>query len=122
MTKTSNFADRLRTFMVEKDYTYEQLGKLLDMNEQTLNRYVLGQRVPKIDVANEIADKLNVNQLWLQGFDVDMHEKNKPINTVVDELRESLVSLTPDLDEDQLKKAIDFVNLLKAARQNQSQQ
>ena len=41
---------------------------------QTLNRYELGQRAPKIDVAAELAEALGVNALWLQGYDVGMHD------------------------------------------------
>lgn len=34
---------------------------------QTLNRYELGQRKPKIDTAVEIAESLNINPLWVFG-------------------------------------------------------
>lgn len=40
------------------------------MNPQTLNRYVLGQREPKIGTAAAIARSLGVDPLWLQGFNV----------------------------------------------------
>lgn len=70
MVLESSFGDRLRTVMQERGYSYEQLGALLDMNPQTLNRYVLGQREPKARTATAMAMALGVAPLWLQGYDV----------------------------------------------------
>ena len=70
MVLESSFGDRLRTVMQERGYSYEQLGTLLDMNPQTLNRYVLGQREPKARTATAMAMALGVAPLWLQGYDV----------------------------------------------------
>ena len=39
---------------------------------QTLNRYELAQRVPKVDTVNKIAERLGLNPLWLQGYNVSM--------------------------------------------------
>lgn len=70
MVMESSFGNRLRTVMQERGYSYEQLGALLDMNPQTLNRYVLGQREPKARTAAAMALALGVAPLWLQGYDV----------------------------------------------------
>ncbi len=70
MVLESSFGARLRTIMVERGYRYDQMGELLGMNAQTLNRYVLGQREPKASTATGIALKLGVDPLWLQGYDV----------------------------------------------------
>lgn len=73
MKKVSDFAERLRTVMEERGLSYEGLGEQLEMNPQTLNRYVLGQREPKAGVAAVIALKLGVDLFWLQGYDVPRH-------------------------------------------------
>lgn len=73
MKRSSDFASRLKIVMDELKCNYEQLGAKLQMQPQTLNRYILSQRVPKVNIANEMAAKLEVNPLWLQGYDVDMH-------------------------------------------------
>lgn len=69
MQLVSTFAKRLKELRIEKDLTLEEFSKLLNMPPQTLSRYELGQRVPKIDTATQIALALNVNPLWLNGFD-----------------------------------------------------
>ena len=70
MKQESSIGARLRTVMAEQGLSYEQLGERLHMNPQTLNRYVLGQREPKIGTAAAMARALGVDPLWLQGFDV----------------------------------------------------
>ena len=70
MKQESTFGARLRSLMEESGLSYEQMGARLDMNPQTLNRYVLGQREPKIGTATAMARALGIDPLWLQGFDV----------------------------------------------------
>lgn len=68
--KISDFSKRLRQFMDDNNYTFDIISKITDIPPQTLNRYTLGKRVPKIDQATEIALRIHVNPLWLQGFNV----------------------------------------------------
>lgn len=70
MERETTIGARLRAVMEERGWSYEQLGEQLKMNPQTLNRYVLGQREPKIGTAASMAAALGVDPLWLQGFDV----------------------------------------------------
>ncbi len=70
MEKISTFAERLKTYREENKLTLKDLEQKTGVPAQTLNRYELGQRIPKVNKANEIAKRLGVNALWLQGFDV----------------------------------------------------
>lgn len=70
MELESTLGQRLRRLMEERNYTYEQLGELVGITPQSLNRYVLGQREPKASAAAAMALKLGVDPLWLQGYDV----------------------------------------------------
>lgn len=70
MEKVDTLGRRLGGLMQERNLNYERLGKLLDMKPQTLNRYVLGQREPKARVVTEMAMRLQVDPMWLQGYDV----------------------------------------------------
>ena len=70
MERESSLGGRLRRLMEEEGLSYEQLGERLGMNPQTLNRYVLGQREPKIGTASAMATALGVDPLWLLGYDV----------------------------------------------------
>ena len=70
MERESSLGGRLRRLMEEEGLSYEQLGERLGMNPQTLNRYVLGRREPKVSTATAIAMTLGVDPLWLQGYSV----------------------------------------------------
>ena len=65
MERESSLGGRLRRLMEEEGLSYEQMGERLGMNPQTLNRYVLGQREPKIGTASAMAAALGVDPLWL---------------------------------------------------------
>jgi len=64
---TSSFGKRLKEMRTEMDMTLDEFSKLLDIPAQTLNRYELNQRIPKIDTVKQIADKLNVTSDYLLG-------------------------------------------------------
>lgn len=70
MEKVETLGKRLSQLMEERELNYDRLGRLLDMKPQTLNRYVLGQREPKARVVTEMAVRLDVDPMWLQGYDV----------------------------------------------------
>lgn len=79
MQRVETLGHRLLELMQERNLNYERLGKLLDMKPQTLNRYVLGQREPKVSVATEMAMRLDVDPLWLQGYDVPKTPPSDPL-------------------------------------------
>lgn len=85
MKQISTFADRLKEYMrLHEGMTYDGLSKLSGENPQTLNRYALGQRIPKIDSAVNIALKLGVSPMWLQGFDEPMYAANSSVSSTTD--------------------------------------
>lgn len=97
MKKTTTFAQRLKEYMdLHNDLTYERLAEITGVPAQTLNRYVLNQRVPKINDFEKIAIALNANPLWLQGFDEPMafpsaEKTDSIIATYSDEEREHIL-------------------------------
>ena len=74
MEYVSNFSERLKEYRESKGLTFQELSNKTGVPAATLNRYELGKRKPKIDTANYIAEKLEVNPLWLSGFDVPMSQ------------------------------------------------
>ena len=70
MERISTIAKRLKEYRDQNNLTLADMSQRTGVPAQTLNRYELGQRVPKLDAAVKIADAINVNPLWLQGYDV----------------------------------------------------
>lgn len=70
MKQISSIASRIREYREREYLTLAEMAQRTGVPAQTLNRYELGKRAPKIDVAVQIAERLGVNPLWLQGYDV----------------------------------------------------
>lgn len=75
MERISNIAQRLKEYRDQFGLTLTDLSRKCKIPVQTLSRYELEQRVPKIDTAVEIAESLGINPLWLQGYNAPMEEQ-----------------------------------------------
>lgn len=71
MNRITTFSVRLREYRTEQKLTLEDLSSRVGFPCQTLSRWERGDRVPKIDVVSQIAEKLDVSPLWLIGYDVE---------------------------------------------------
>lgn len=69
MELARNFSSRLKDYMNSHDLSFRDMERLTGIPAQTINRYVLGQRTPKIDVLHDIASHLGVSDRWLMGLD-----------------------------------------------------
>lgn len=106
MKRTENIAARLRAYRALNNMTLNDVEKVTSIPAQTINRYELGQRAPKLDIAVQIADALNVNPLWLQGYDVPMDAEKAPASVVEDERVREFISLFSQLSESQQKMIV----------------
>lgn len=74
MKRIATFSTRLAQLRQERNWTLETVSKMTGHPAQTINRWERAERVPKIDVAASLAEKLNVSVLWLFGYDVPQLE------------------------------------------------
>jgi transcriptional regulator with XRE-family HTH domain len=81
------FADRLKLYMESRNLSFRDMEKITGIPYQTLNRYALGHRSPKITLIPELARKMNVSDRWLMGLD-----EEQPTTTKDDELLTALHS------------------------------
>lgn len=70
MKRVCTIADRIKEYRTSHDISLAEMANMTGVSPQALNKYELRQRVPKIDVANKIAEALNISPLWLNGYDV----------------------------------------------------
>lgn len=71
MELISSFGERMKQYRLDNKYTLAEIEQLTGVPAPTINRYELGQRIPKLDLATLIAHQLQLNPLWLFGYDVD---------------------------------------------------
>ncbi len=67
----SSFGNRIKQYREDNKLTLAEMERITGVPAQTINRYELNQRVPKVDAAAEIANKLNLSPMWLFGYDID---------------------------------------------------
>lgn len=61
----------MKQYRLDNKYTLAEIEQLTGVPAPTINRYELGQRIPKLDLATLVAHQLQLNPLWLFGYDVD---------------------------------------------------
>ena len=88
MDRIKTISERLKEYRTSKGRTLADMEKITGIPAQTINRYELGQRAPKIDVAVSIAESLSIKPLWLQGYNVTI-ESEKPTIVSDDGLSDS---------------------------------
>lgn len=84
----SSVRQRLLEYKDRYDMSSTELAAKAGIPQQTLSRYELGQRMPKIDIVQNIAAALDVNFMWLVGYDV-------PMKDTVDEIQPIDVQQVP---------------------------
>lgn len=78
----SIFGGRIKSIRKEMNMSQQEFANMLGTSKQVISRYETGQRTPKITVANEYAEKLNVSLNFLLGEDdppIPPHPSLKPI-------------------------------------------
>lgn len=64
------FSERLQKIMKEKNIKPSELSVKANVDKASISNYLSGNYVPKNDKLYKIAKVLNVNPVWLLGYDV----------------------------------------------------
>ena len=67
----ATFADRLKAIRESRGLTQDALADRVKTSKQVISRYENGDRIPKITMAQKLADALNVPLKELSGDDSD---------------------------------------------------
>ena len=113
-------AKRLMDALERKDMKAQELSMLAGVHKSSISQYVNGSHIPSNISAGKIGKVLDVNPVWLMGYDVPMitPKKQKGESGTAAE-RESLYieeadSVICSLNEENIKKAIKYMNNLLA--------
>ncbi|MDD3369234.1 MAG: XRE family transcriptional regulator [Lachnospiraceae bacterium] len=66
-------AKRLSIALSNANLSQQDLSEASGVNKASISQYVNGSHVPSNISSNKMSKVLNVNPLWLMGFDVDQH-------------------------------------------------
>ena len=72
MKLISDFAERLRIALDFRNMKATELSELTGINKSTISQYLSKEYEPKRERIELFAKTLNVNEVWLTGYDVPM--------------------------------------------------
>lgn len=111
------FAERLRTLRKSKGLTQLELAKLLGVSTSTIGMYEQGRREPELNFVMKIASYFQVSSDFILGFEKKRDEEEKPIEYVLSEIKELLLSQRKlifrgeTIDSCQLDRVVDAIEL-----------
>ena len=68
-TQQNKFTERLNQALKKHDISQSDLAQLVGVTKSSINLYVKGKSVPRLNVLNKIAKVLQVKESWLMGYD-----------------------------------------------------
>ena len=84
----ATFRERLLYAMNEKNVTQIELARMTGLSAPQINQYTKGTYSPKPSPMKAIADALQVNVVWLMGYDVPMDAPtNKKLELTEQEIK-----------------------------------
>ena len=76
MKLVSNFAERLKLALNLRNIKATKLSELTNINKSTISQYLSGEYEAKKDRIELFAEVLNVNELWLRGYELPMENED----------------------------------------------
>ncbi len=78
MTEQEAFIKNLSILLEERNITQRELAEKIDVTEVTISRYLSGERSPRIEIVNKIANYFKVSVDYLLGrTDIKNPNENK---------------------------------------------
>lgn len=110
LKQVSCLGDRLKEYRDIANITLAEMAQKCRIPAQTINRYELKQRAPKLDIALEIADALSINPLWLQGYDIPMEQPSTAAPITLTKAESAMLNLfrsVPPEEQEALLMAVE---------------
>lgn len=113
--------ERLKQLRLDHDFTLEEVSKQLNFSRQTLQRYESGviTNIPS-DKIEGLAKIYNVSPAYIMGWNEESSSDRLIIKESSSEynVKTYAAHSIEDLDEEDQKKVIEYIELLKLKRKN----
>ena len=134
-SKTSNTSNRLKEAMSVLQIKQTDLARATGLSKGGISNYVIGRYEPKADIINKLAKALNVDPVWLMGYDVPMERKTTSpdnitltegekkwlelYNLVSDDAKKMLVKIASSFDKIPAENQRLLLDVIRVAAENQ---
>lgn len=102
-----SFGSRLKALRLERKMTQAELAKKINLSKANVSKYEADLVEPNLDTLAMISVLFDVSINYLLGLSQ---------KTCIDEKTEKLINSYSDLNEDELKKVIEYIDFLKTKR------
>ena len=110
MKTIDTFQRRLEKALAIRNMKPVELHEKTGISESLISKYLSNNAVARQKKLTLLADALNVNEVWLMGYDVpmekDFKEKNNSLQSYIDKI--DMAELDKD-DIEEIKRFIEFV-------------
>ena len=127
--KYPEISKRFRMILLQRKISAQELSEKSGVGKSAISHYVNGSHEPHNINASKLADVLDVNPMWLMGFDVPMEmdlleriqtPKNMVItNSTNHEFVNWMNELSKDLTLDKQKAIITFAEFMKEKKDDE---
>ena len=108
--RIDSFKNRMSTALTLRGMKQVELSRLTAIDSGTINNYLSGKYEPKQNRLEKIALALDVDPVWLMGFDVPMErEKKAPEKLELSEGEEMLLELFRRVPDESQAMVLDLV-------------
>jgi len=111
--KQDTFANRLRKAMDIRNFKQIDLVNKTKLDKSLINKYLNGISEAGNDKLTILSNALDVNEVWLMGYDVPMNGENNSKSNELNELDEILFSKAKELSDEDKKMVIGIINAIK---------
>ena len=102
-----SFGSKLKALRLEHNMTQSQLAKKINLSKANVSKYEADLVEPNLDTLAMISGLFDVSINYLLGL-----SDNQPIPEKI----QSLINSYSDLNEDEIKKVIEYIDFLKTKR------
>ena len=110
-SRSASTAERLKEAMRIANLKQADLARLTGLSKGGISNYITGRYEPKSDIITKLAIALNVDEMWLWGYDVPM-ERQKEVSPAKLELTEGekmLLDLFNRVPEDRQQLVLQMI-------------
>lgn len=118
MQIVDTFQNRLKKAMLYRNIKQVDLVEKTKLDQTLINKYLSGVTNARQTKLTILADALNVNEVWLMGYDVPMERNLKQnTNTNFSSVSHNCID-TEGLDENDIEEINRFIEFIKNKKKN----
>jgi transcriptional regulator with XRE-family HTH domain len=110
--RPSTTPERLKVALGKAKMKQSELCRLTGLDKGAVSSYLSGKYEPKSDAINKMAIALDVDEMWLWGYDVPMErEKNTPEKLQLTEGEKMLLELFRQVPVESQQMVLDMIRI-----------